>query len=103
VEQHTTTSPTKRHRVEGPKNHYLTYIVSIFLTMLAFAAVLYGGLDKSFLVAFLVFIAIIQIVFQMGVWMHMKERGHIFPIVGIIFGFFVALSGVTAALYWMWW
>jgi cytochrome c oxidase subunit 4 len=101
--EHHASSPGKPHRVEGPKNHYLAYVVSILLTMLAFAAVIYGGLDKMFLVAFLVVLGIVQAVFQLAVWMHMKERGHAFPIIGLAFGFVIALTAVIAALYWMWW
>lgn len=93
----------ERHRMEGPRNHYISYIVSIVLTMLSFAAVLYGGLDRSFLIMFLVGLALIQTVFQLAYWMHMKERGHFFPIIGLIFGFIVALLVVAAAVFWMWW
>lgn len=98
-----TSSPSSRHRVEGPKNHYITFIISILLTMLAFAAVIYGGLDKSFLFVFLLGLAFVQIIFQLAFWMHMKERGHIYPIIGLAFGLFVATGGVIAAVYWMWW
>ncbi|GIP34827.1 cytochrome C oxidase subunit IV family protein [Paenibacillus sp. J2TS4] len=92
-----------RHRVEGPKNHYITYIVSIVLTMLAFAAVIYGGLSKAFLVSFLILLAAVQAVFQLAVWMHMKDKEHTFPIIGIIFGVIFGMCGVVAALFWIWW
>lgn len=101
-QQHATPA-AKRHKAESPKNHYLSYIVSILLTMLAFSAVLYGGLDRWFLILFLVGLGIVQAIFQLAYWMHMKERGHLFPIIGIIFGFIVALTAVAAAVYWTWW
>ncbi|UUZ82937.1 cytochrome C oxidase subunit IV family protein [Paenibacillus sp. P26] len=101
--QHHASSAGDRHRLEGPRNHYLSYIVSIVLTMLAFAIVLYGGLDRSFIILFLVGLAIVQILFQLAYWMHMKERGHFFPIMGLAFGGFVALTAVAAAVYWLWW
>ncbi|TVY10228.1 cytochrome C oxidase subunit IV family protein [Paenibacillus cremeus] len=99
---HTTTG-TERHRLEGPRNHYLSYIISIVLTMLAFAIVLYGGLDRSFIILFLVGLAIVQAVFQLAYWMHMKDRGHFFPIMGLAMGAFVALTAVAMAVYWLWW
>jgi cytochrome c oxidase subunit 4 len=102
-DQRTASAPKQRHKTEGPRNHYIAYLISIILTMLSFAIVIYGGLDKMFLVVFLVGLAIVQIIFQLSIWMHMKERGHVFPIVGLAFGAFVAASGVIAALYWMWW
>jgi cytochrome c oxidase subunit 4 len=104
MSSHSHTSPAnKRHKVESPRNHYLSYIVSILLTMLAFAAVMYGGLDRIFLVLFLVGIGIVQAAFQMAYWMHMKERGHLLPIVGILFGALIAGLAAITAVYWMWW
>jgi cytochrome c oxidase subunit 4 len=97
------TAANKRHKLESPRNHYLSYIISILLTMLAFAAVLYGGLDRSFLIMFLIGLGIVQTLFQLTYWMHMKERGHLLPIIGIFFGAFVAVTAVLAAVYWMWW
>lgn len=101
-QQHTS-SAGNRHKLEGPRNHYLSYIVSIVLTILAFAAVLYGGLDRAFLIMFLVGLAVVQSIFQLAYWMHMKDKGHLFPIAGLIFGAFVALTAVAAAVYWVWW
>ncbi|MCZ8523236.1 MULTISPECIES: cytochrome C oxidase subunit IV family protein [Paenibacillus] len=101
--QHHTSSPTERHRLEGPRNHYLSYLISIILTMISFAVVLYGGLDRSFIIFFIVGIGVVQVIFQLAYWMHMKERGHMFPIAGLAFGAFVALSAVAAAVYWVWW
>ncbi|OXM84918.1 cytochrome C oxidase subunit IV family protein [Paenibacillus rigui] len=103
MSSHQHTSSGERHRLEGPRNHYLSYIISILLTILAFAAVLYGGLDKSFLIIFLVGLGIVQAVFQLAFWMHMKDRGHLFPIIGLAFGAFIALTAVIMAVYWVWW
>lgn len=97
------TSTGERHRLEGPKNHYLSYIISIVLTMIAFAVVLYGGLDRTFIIIFIVGIGIVQVIFQLAYWMHMKDRGHLFPIFGLAFGAFVALTVVAAAVFWLWW
>lgn len=71
--------------------------------MLAFAVVLYGGLDRSFILFFIVGLAIVQIIFQLAYWMHMKDRGHFFPIIGLAFGAFIALTAVIMAVYWVWW
>jgi cytochrome c oxidase subunit 4 len=95
--------PVKRHKVEGPQNHYLAYIISILLTMLSFAIVIYGGLDRSFLIAFLLGLAITQAIFQVYVWMHGKERGHLFPLMFLFTGAFIAITAQLAAVYWIWW
>lgn len=93
----------RRHRVEGPRNHYITFVISILLTMLAFAAVAFGDLDPRFVISFIVVLAIVQAVFQLAYWMHMKDRGHNLPILFIFTGGFVALLAVISAIYWMWW
>lgn len=96
-------SGNERHRLEGARNHYISYIVSIVLTMLAFAVVLYGGLDRTFIIFFLVGLAVVQVIFQLAYWMHMKDRGHLFPIGGLAFGTLIALTAVAAGVFWMWW
>ncbi|GFZ90910.1 hypothetical protein GCM10008018_41550 [Paenibacillus marchantiophytorum] len=97
------TSAPKRVKHESPLNHYLSYIVSILLTMLAFAVVLYGDLDRSFILIFIVTLGIVQAVIQLLFWMHAKERGHLFPLIFIAGGAFVALTCVIMAVYWVWW
>jgi len=101
--QHTSSAPKVRHKLEGPKNHYLTFAASIILTMLAFAAVMYGGMSRAFLVPFLIFMAVVQVVMQLAYWMHMKDRGHVYAIIGLAFGAIIALTAVAAGVYWIWW
>ncbi|CAH1224543.1 cytochrome C oxidase subunit IV family protein [Paenibacillus sp. LjRoot153] len=100
---HDTHAPSKRVKHDSPVNHYLTYIISILLTMLAFAVVLYGDLDRSFILIFIVSLGIVQALVQLLFWMHAKERGHLFPLIFIFAGAFVALTGVITAVYWVWW
>ncbi|UJF34152.1 cytochrome C oxidase subunit IV family protein [Paenibacillus hexagrammi] len=100
---HEASTPNKRHKQESPANHYFSYIISIVLTMLAFAIVLYGDLDRSFVLIFIVTLAIVQALIQLFFWMHAKERGHMFPLIFLGGGAFVALTGVITAVYWMWW
>jgi cytochrome c oxidase subunit IV len=101
--QHSSSAGNERHRLEGPKNHYLSYIISIVLTMLAFAVVLYGGLDRGFIILFLVGLAVAQVIFQLAYWMHMKEKGHLFPIIGLLFGTIIALTALAAGVFWTFW
>ncbi|OCT11227.1 cytochrome C oxidase subunit IV [Paenibacillus pectinilyticus] len=100
---HGTSAPSKRVKHDSPTNHYLTYIISILLTMLAFAVVLYGDLDRSFILIFIVSLGIVQALVQLLFWMHAKERGHLFPLIFIGGGALVAVTGVLMAVYWCWW
>lgn len=100
---HEAAAPSKRQQHESPMNHYLSYIMSIILTMLAFAVVIYGGLDRSFILIFIVSLALVQALVQLLFWMHAKERGHFMPLLFLGTGCFVALTAVVTAVYWMWW
>jgi cytochrome c oxidase subunit 4 len=47
--------------------------------------------------------ALVQVVFQLVYWMHMKERGHMYAAVALGFGFIVAITAVIAGVYWIGW
>ncbi|GAB2701258.1 cytochrome C oxidase subunit IV family protein [Paenibacillus thermoaerophilus] len=99
---HHTHETNKPHRYEGPKNHLITFAVSILLTALAFFAVM-ANLGKTFTIMFIVLLAIVQAAFQLYVWMHAKDRGHTYAKIGIFMGGIIALTAVAAVVYWMWW
>ncbi|KKC49098.1 MULTISPECIES: cytochrome C oxidase subunit IV family protein [Paenibacillus] len=105
MSNHTTHSeePAKRHKHEGPKKHIIAYVFSMLLTLVAFATVIGGEINTSFIYILLIIMAIMQVIIQMGFWMHMKDRGHLFPIVGILTGVFVVFTIVIMAEFWTWW
>jgi cytochrome c oxidase subunit IV len=95
--------PTKRHKVEGPRKHIVAFVMSLALTIIAFAAVAAGEINTTFTYMILVGMAIIQVFIQMSFWMHMKDRGHLFPKIAIFTGVLVVFTAVIMALYWVWW
>jgi cytochrome c oxidase subunit 4 len=88
---------------EGPRNHFISFGISMALTLLAFVAVANGEFGHTFKVTFIIVLAFIQVAVQLAFWMHMKDRGHIFPIVGLATGFFVFLTCLYMALKLLWW
>lgn len=96
-------SKKERPYVEGPKKHIIAFIMSVLLTLVAFVTVASGGLNKDFVYILLVGTAILQVFIQLAFWMHMKDRGHTFAIIGILGGVFVVLLCVIMALSWVWW
>lgn len=93
----------RRHnRKLSMKNHYITYFVSILLTAIAFAIVWRFDASAKFMVLFIVLLAVVQALFQIVFWMHLNEKGHRFPIAGIIMGAVVVLTLVVTAIYWVW-
>lgn len=104
TDQHTPEHAVKhRHRHEGPQKHVVVFIFSIVLTLIAFAAVAAGGVNPVFTVIILLIMAVLQVFVQMGYWMHLKDKGHMMPILFMLFGFFVAGTCIIMALYWVWW
>ncbi|MBW7476891.1 cytochrome C oxidase subunit IV family protein [Paenibacillus oenotherae] len=93
----------RRHKSEGPQKHIIAFIFSILLTVIAFAAVAAGEVNETFIYIILIGMAILQVFVQMAFWMHMKDRGHIYPIIGILFGITIAITAVVMAQYWVWW
>ena len=47
--------------------------------------------------------AVLQVILQMGFWMHLKDKGHLLPIIFMLGGFFIAGTCIVMALYWVWW
>ncbi len=94
---------TKRHRAEGPKKHIVAFVMSLALTIIAFAAVSAGEINTTFTYIIIVSMAVLQVFVQMAFWMHMKDRGHLFPIIAILGGVFIVFTMVIMALYWLWW
>ena len=94
---------TKRHRTVGPKKHIIAFVMSLALTIIAFAAVAAGEINTTFTYIIIVGMAILQVFVQMAFWMHMKDRGHLFPIIAILAGVFIVIMMAVMALYWVWW
>lgn len=93
----------RRHKVEGPRKHIVAFVLSLALTLIAFAAVASGEINTQFTYIILIGMALVQVFVQLAFWMHMKDRGHLFPIMGIIFGIIVVFTMVIMASYWVWW
>jgi cytochrome c oxidase subunit 4 len=101
---HSATEETKkRHKHEGPQKHIVAYIMSLALTLLAFAAVMAGEVNTSFIVFILLMMAGLQVFVQMGFWMHMKDKGHTYATIGILGGVVIVLTMVIMAEFWAWW
>jgi cytochrome c oxidase subunit 4 len=90
-------------QLEGPGKHVLAYVLSLVLTAIAFAIVLFGGLSKGVVITILLLLAFIQAIVQIMIWMHVKDKGHLFPILGLILGAVIAATLIIMATVWMWW
>ncbi len=103
MEQHNTSSQPKRGRAHASvKGHIVSFIISIVLTALAFIAIIFEPEATGFVFPYIIGLAIVQAIVQLFVWMHLSEKGHIFPIIGMIMGVTVMITAVVTALYWLW-
>lgn len=91
------------HRHTGAKNHLITFAVSLLLTALAFLAVASGVVEGNALVLLLLFLAFVQVLFQLYIWMHMEQKGHGFVALCMYSGVGLAVVVVISFLLWVWW
>ncbi|KWX87345.1 cytochrome C oxidase subunit IV [Paenibacillus riograndensis] len=81
----------------------VVFACSVVFTRIAFATVAAGGVNATFAVILLLVMAVLQVFLQMGFWMHLKDKGHLLPIIFMLGGFFIAGTCIVMALYWVWW
>ncbi|PEJ60356.1 MULTISPECIES: cytochrome c oxidase subunit IVB [unclassified Bacillus (in: firmicutes)] len=67
----------RRKHAEEMKQQLISFALMIILTLASFAAVLYRDkMDPYFTVPFILLLAVVQLVFQLYYFMHMKNKGH---------------------------
>lgn len=89
-------------KVKSTRNYWLTFGVSIVLTIITFYIVAKLDTSGNFIYPILIFLAIAQALFQLFFWMHMNEKGHGIPLLFMASGAFVAFTAIIMALYWVW-
>lgn len=81
-----------------------SFLLSFVLTASAFIAVAYNWIEqRTTLLLFLVLLAVIQVAVQLYTFMHLKDKGHQFPIFFTLAGAFVAVVFVYGMIEWLWW
>ncbi len=89
---------------EEMNQQFIVFALTILLTILAFAAVVFTDTISMWFVAPFIFVlAIIQVIFQLFYFMHMKHKGHAAPILFIFSGVLVAAVSILALMTVVWW
>ncbi len=89
---------------EEMNQQFIVFGVTILLTILAFAAVVFiDSISMWFVAPFIFVLALIQVVFQLFYFMHMKHKGHEAPILFIFSGVLVAAVSILALMTVVWW
>lgn len=85
------------------KQQVIAFASTIFLTIIAFAAVAYPDvINRWFVAPFILVLAIVQVLFQLFYFMHMSHKGHEAPIIFIFSGVLVAAVSIAALMTIVW-
>lgn len=90
----------KKKSEEEMQHQVITFAIMILLTCIAFAAVEFKDkISPMFTVPFILILGIVQVIFQLYYFMHMKHSGHgivsIFMYTGITIAFITILTFLT--------
>lgn len=76
--------------------YFWTFVVSIVLTIIAFAVVLTDAIPLTISISIILVLAVIQAMSQAYFWMHLNQKGHAWPTLLISAGFFFSVLFVVA-------
>lgn len=93
----------RKKNAEEMRHQVITFTLMIFLTLVAFAAVAVKGFTSWFTVPFIFLLAVVQVVFQLYYFMHMKHKGHEAPSLFLYSGLLVGLVTILAFVTIIWW
>ncbi|OIK09641.1 cytochrome c oxidase subunit IVB [Bacillus sp. MUM 116] len=88
---------------EEMKYQVVSFALMIFLTLIAFGAVLAKGFTAWFTVPFIILLAVVQVIFQLYYFMHMSHKGHEAPSLFLYSGVLVGAITVLAFSTIIWW
>jgi cytochrome c oxidase subunit 4 len=93
----------RKKSAEEMKHQLVSFIMMILLTLLSFVSVIYrDSLDPYFTIPFIILLAVIQLVFQLYYFMHMKNKDHGIPAIFLYSGLLVGLVTVLAFVTIVW-
>ncbi|NGP44375.1 cytochrome c oxidase subunit IVB [Bacillaceae bacterium SIJ1] len=97
-ENETLKSFRRRQHKEEMKHQLVSFILMIILTIVSFIAVAYEEFSRSFVVPFILLLAIVQVAYQLYYFMHMKNKGHQIASFFLYSGVFVAALTILAMM-----
>lgn len=92
----------KQKRKNEMKHYLVSFVLMILFTIIAFLSVAIKGIPKPFTAFFIVTLAVVQVIFQLYYFMHMKDKDHGFPAMFIYGGAGVVFITVLTFLSLVW-
>ncbi|MFS0861349.1 cytochrome c oxidase subunit IVB [Fredinandcohnia sp. 179-A 10B2 NHS] len=93
----------RRKSAEEMKFQVVSFVLMLFLTLIAFIAVGYEHYTAWFVVPFIILLAVVQLILQLYYFMHMSHKGHEAPKLFLFSGVLVAAITVLAFMTIIWW
>lgn len=93
----------KQENKDELKKHLFSFGLMILFTVVAFAVVIADVMDRTYVILFILLLAIIQVAFQFYYFMHLKDKGHA-PAAVLLYGGMwaaaLALAGLGLTTWW---
>src|SRR5699024_292254 len=93
----------KQKNIEEIKKQHSSFTLMIVLTLITFAIVAMGVIEKIYVISLLIVLAVIQVGFQFYYFMHMKDKDHGMPatiIYGGVWAALLTLAGLGVVSWW---
>lgn len=84
------------------RHQFISYLLMVFLTLVAFLAVGFGNFSIKFVIPFILILAAVQVGFQLYYFMHMSNKGHEVPALFIYSAVLVAVVMIIAFITIIW-
>lgn len=93
----------RKKNKEGMKAQVITFVLTIFLTLISFAAVGFEIFPVKFVVPFILLLAVVQVIFQLYYFMHASEKEHEMPMFFMYSAMVAAFVTILAMVTIVWW
>ncbi|MDQ0253852.1 cytochrome c oxidase subunit 4 [Evansella vedderi] len=89
---------TQRKLRNEMRTQLISFVLMIFLTSMAFISIASDAIPTGFAMPFILLLAVIQVILQLYVFMHLNERGNGWPNAMIWTGVLVAIPTVASLM-----
>ncbi|WP_078595445.1 cytochrome C oxidase subunit IV family protein [Evansella clarkii] len=89
---------TKRKLRKEVKTQIIGFVLALFLTSISFISIASDAIPASFAIPFIFMLAVIQVVLQLYIFMHLNDRGNAWPNAMIWSAVVVAIPSVAALM-----
>ncbi|MFA9557326.1 cytochrome C oxidase subunit IV family protein [Evansella sp. AB-rgal1] len=89
---------TKRKLAREMRTQLISFVFMLFLTSMAFISIASDAIPSGFAFPFILILAVIQVILQLYVFMHLNERGNGWTNAMIWTGVLIAIPTVAALM-----